>query len=375
MAGIYIHIPFCSKACHYCNFHFITSLKYKNEMIEALLSELELRKDFLAEQKVETVYFGGGTPSLMDDDDIFRLMDKVHKFYKPVRLLEVTLEANPDDITPQKSKAWQKAGIDRLSIGVQSFYEDDLLYMNRSHTSSQAERSIKTAQDAGIDNLSIDLIFGYPLLTDAKWAANLQRVVEYKIPHVSTYAMTIEPKTALDAFVKKGKIKPIDPEQSASQYEYLMEFMKEGGFEHYEISSFALPGKRAVHNSNYWNGTPYLGIGPSAHSFDGNSRQWNVAVNAKYMDGVSKRSPMFEQEKLTQSQIINELIMIRLRTSDGLNPMELKAKLSDEQWTGFDSELHILREKRWIFDREGHICLTDTGKLYADGIASMLFLS
>ena len=247
--------------------------------------------------------------------------------------------------------------------------------MNRSHTSSQAERSIKTAQDAGIDNLSIDLIFGYPLLTDAKWAANLQRVVEYKIPHVSTYAMTIEPKTALDAFVKKGKIKPIDPEQSASQYEYLMEFMKEGGFEHYEISSFALPGKRAVHNSNYWNGTPYLGIGPSAHSFDGNSRQWNVAVNAKYMDGVSKRSPMFEQEKLTQSQIINELIMIRLRTSDGLNPMELKAKLSDEQWTGFDSELHILREKRWIFDREGHICLTDTGKLYADGIASMLFLS
>jgi oxygen-independent coproporphyrinogen-3 oxidase len=375
MAGIYFHIPFCRKACHYCNFHFSTSLKYKNEMIQALLRELDIRKDFLKGEAIDTIYFGGGTPSLLDEDDVARLMDKVQTVYKPSHLKEVTLEANPDDIHTSNIKSWLKAGIDRLSIGVQSFYEEDLQYMNRTHNALQAERAIKASQDGGIENLSIDLIFGFPLLTHEKWTSNLRRVIEYQVPHVSTYAMTVEDKTALADFIKKGKYPDLDSEQSASQYEFLMDFLVESGFEHYEISSFALPGRRAVHNSNYWNATPYIGIGPSAHSYDGNCRQWNTAVNAKYIKSMEIGSLDAENEELTDVQKVNERIMIGLRTAEGINLNDLRAQMMEYQYVKMMEKFPEFLTKGSIFIEDDVARLTRKGKLYADGIASMLFIS
>jgi oxygen-independent coproporphyrinogen-3 oxidase len=374
MAGIYFHIPFCRKACHYCNFHFSTSLKYKNEMIQALLRELDIRKDFLKGEAIDTIYFGGGTPSLLDEDDVARLMDKVQTVYKPSHLKEVTLEANPDDIHTSNIKSWLKAGIDRLSIGVQSFYEEDLQYMNRTHNALQAERAIKASQDGGIENLSIDLIFGFPLLTHEKWTSNLRRVIEYQVPHVSTYAMTVEPQTALDAFVTKGKSEPMDPEQSAAQYEYVMAYLTQHGFEHYEISSFALPGKRAIHNSNYWRSIPYLGIGPSAHSYDGSRRQWNIAHNMKYIQAIEISQPSLEEEVLTIEQQLNERIMIGLRTIEGVDLTFLKDIVSESKWFELEKVCLEMESKGKITIHKSCIKLTKEGKLYADLIASMLFV-
>jgi oxygen-independent coproporphyrinogen-3 oxidase len=374
MAGIYFHIPFCRKACHYCNFHFSTSLKYKNEMVQALLRELEIRKDFLKGEAIDTIYFGGGTPSLLDEDDVARLMDKVQTVYKPSHLKEVTLEANPDDIHTSNIKSWLKAGIDRLSIGVQSFYEEDLQYMNRTHNALQAERAIKASQDGGIENLSIDLIFGFPLLTHEKWTSNLRRVIEYQVPHVSTYAMTVEPQTALDAFVSKGKSEPMDPEQSAAQYEYVMAYLAQHGFEHYEISSFALPGKRAIHNSNYWRSIPYLGIGPSAHSYDGSRRQWNIAHNMKYIQAMEVSQPSLEEEVLTTEQQLNERIMIGLRTIEGVDLTFLKDIVSESKWFELEKVCLEMESKGKITIHKSCIKLTKEGKLYADLIASMLFV-
>jgi oxygen-independent coproporphyrinogen-3 oxidase len=374
MAGIYFHIPFCRKACHYCNFHFSTSLKYKNEMIQALLRELDIRKDFLKGEAIDTIYFGGGTPSLLDEDDVARLMDKVQTVYKPSHLKEVTLEANPDDIHTSNIKSWRKAGIDRLSIGVQSFYEEDLQYMNRTHNALQAERAIKASQDGGIENLSIDLIFGFPLLTHEKWTSNLRRVIEYQVPHVSTYAMTVEPQTALDAFVTKGKSEAMNPEQSAAQYEYVMAYLTQHGFEHYEISSFALPGKRAIHNSNYWRSIPYLGIGPSAHSYDGSRRQWNIAHNMKYIQAIEILQPSLEEEVLTIEQQLNERIMIGLRTIEGVDLTFLKDIVSESKWFELEKVCLEMESKGKITIHKSCIKLTKKGKLYADLIASMLFV-
>ena len=374
MAGIYFHIPFCRKACHYCNFHFSTSLKYKNEMIQALLRELDIRKDFLKCEAIDTIYFGGGTPSLLDEDDVARLMDKVQTVYKPSHLKEVTLEANPDDIHTSNIKSWLKAGIDRLSIGVQSFYEEDLQYMNRTHNALQAEHAIKASQDGGIENLSIDLIFGFPLLTHEKWTSNLRRVIEYQVPHVSTYAMTVEPQTALDAFVTKGKSEPMNPEQSAAQYEYVMAYLTQYGFEHYEISSFALPGKRAIHNSNYWRSIPYLGIGPSAHSYDGSRRQWNIAHNMKYIQAIEISQPSLEEEVLTIEQQLNERIMIGLRTIEGVNLDDLRSHMSEQQNKHIETILTDLLQDQLVLLQKGILTLTQKGKLFADGISSRLFL-
>jgi oxygen-independent coproporphyrinogen-3 oxidase len=375
MAGIYVHIPFCKKACHYCNFHFSTNLSGKNEMVRALLSEIEMQQHYLEHQTIDTIYFGGGTPSLLHAQELKLILDSVNKYYKlSSTLKEITLEANPDDISIEKVLAWKKIGINRLSIGIQSFFEEDLVFMNRGHNASQAAQCIKIAQDGGISNLSIDLIFGFPLLSDEKWRYNVDRVLEFKVPHVSCYGMTVEPKTALASFIEKGKMMPLDEEQSASQYEYLMHTLIHSGFEQYEISNFALPGFEAVHNSNYWSGQHYLGIGPSAHSYNGVSRQWNVANNAKYMKSISQGELVRELENLTRPQQINEIIMVQLRTSKGLDMKQVYDLMSLDEVAIFHQQVEVLKLQHHLIELNQQLKLTPSGKLIADYISSMLFI-
>ena len=374
MAGIYIHIPFCKKACHYCDFHFSTSLTYKNELIQQLLMEIELRKEYLKGDVVDTIYFGGGTPSLLSKGELIAILDKIHNTFRVHDTIECTLEANPDDLSSDTLIALNDAGINRLSIGIQSFFDEDLQYMNRSHDAAQAARCIDAARDAGIENVSIDLIFGYPLLSDDKWKQNIDTALTYEVPHLSCYAMTVEPKTALASFIKSKKTLPINHEQSASQFEYLMKVLQAKGYEHYEISNYALSGKRAVHNSNYWKGIPYLGIGPSAHSFDGVSRQWNVANNMTYIKSLGEGIVPFEQEVLTETQQLNERIMTSLRTMEGFDMAYHKNKCSMEDAFAFDKTVqHFIQEGLLVVENDV-IKLTQQGKLFADYVAGELFV-
>ncbi|MCF8294028.1 MAG: radical SAM family heme chaperone HemW [Chitinophagaceae bacterium] len=374
MAGIYIHIPFCKKACHYCDFHFSTSLTYKNELIQQLLMEIELRKEYLKGDVVDTIYFGGGTPSLLSKGELIAILDKIHNTFRVHDTIECTLEANPDDLSSDTLIALNDAGINRLSIGIQSFFDEDLQYMNRSHDAAQAARCIDAARDAGIENVSIDLIFGYPLLSDDKWKQNIDTALTYEVPHLSCYAMTVEPKTALASFIKSKKTLPINHEQSASQFEYLMKALQAKGYEHYEISNYALSGKRAVHNSNYWKGIPYLGIGPSAHSFDGVSRQWNVANNMTYIKSLGEGIVPFEQEVLTETQQLNERIMTSLRTMEGFDMAYHKNKCSMEDAFAFDKTVqHFIQEGLLVVENDV-IKLTQQGKLFADYVAGELFV-
>jgi oxygen-independent coproporphyrinogen III oxidase len=374
MAGIYIHIPFCKKACHYCDFHFSTSLTYKNELIQQLLVEIELRKEYLKGEVVDTIYFGGGTPSLLSKGELISILDKIYNTFRVHDTIECTLEANPDDLSNDTLSTLKDAGINRLSIGVQSFFDEDLQYMNRSHDAAQAARCIDAVRDAGIENVSIDLIFGYPLLSDDKWKKNIDTALTYEVPHLSCYAMTVEPKTALASFIKSKKTQPINHEQSASQFEYLMKALQAKGYEHYEISNYALSGKRAMHNSNYWKGIPYLGIGPSAHSFDGESRQWNVANNMTYIKSLGEAIVPFEQEVLTETQQLNERIMTSLRTMEGFDMGYHKNTFSIEDAFAFDKTVqHFIQEGLLVVENDV-IKLTQQGKLFADYVAGELFV-
>ncbi len=308
MAGIYIHIPFCKKACHYCDFHFSTSPVYKDAMVQALKSEIIQKKEYTGTEQIGTIYFGGGTPSLLSADELKMLIGVITENYPVSSPAEITLEANPDDLNPQKVKELKQTMINRFSIGVQSFFEEDLKWMNRAHNASEAQSSIKRVQDAGFENITADLIYGYPLLSDEKWKFNIRELTGLQIPHISSYSMTVEPATALASFINKGKQKPMDEQQSAQQFEILMDELGEAGFEHYEISNFAKPGWHSRHNSNYWEGVSYIGIGPSAHSFNGDSRQWNIADNMKYIQGVQSGTAPSEVEHLTMENRLNEFV-------------------------------------------------------------------
>jgi len=314
MAGIYIHIPFCKQACYYCDFHFSTSLKYKDELIQALIKEIKLQKDYLAGETVETVYFGGGTPSVLNADEINILLNTITNLHTVSANAEITLEANPDDLSKEKLQALRQTSLNRLSIGIQSFFDEDLAWMNRAHRANEAESSVKRAQDTGFENITADLIYGYPLLTDQKWKYNLDKIFALDIPHVSSYSMTVEPRTALASFIKTKKQQPMDEQQSAEQFILLMDAMQAHGFEHYEISNFCKPGNYSRHNSNYWKGVKYLGLGPSAHSYNGETRQWNVANNAKYIVALEKSEIPAETETLSEANRLNEYIMTSLRT-------------------------------------------------------------
>ena len=368
MAGIYIHIPFCRQACHYCNFHFVTSLRRKNELTAALLSEIEQRKDYLKREVIKTIYFGGGTPSLLQISDLRLQIEKVEQIFQIGGNPEITIEVNPDDITEEKLKEWKAIGINRLSIGVQSFFDEDLEWMNRAHNSQQAVSSLQLANQY-FENISIDLIYGTPTLTNEKWKQNVDTAISFGIPHLSCYALTVEEKTPLYKMIKQHKADDVIPEQQSEQFLLLMQWLEEAGYEHYEISNFAKPGFRSRHNSSYWSGKKYLGIGPSAHSYDGASRQWNISNNNVYIDSISKRIISFEKEILTETQKLNEYIMTSLRTIEGLNlnslPVDSRSVMKDAAKKFIENGLMIGEAK--------YLKLTREGKLLADGIAAELF--
>jgi oxygen-independent coproporphyrinogen-3 oxidase len=376
MAGIYIHIPFCKQACHYCNFHFTTSLRNKDELVAALVKEMELRKDYLKGETVETIYFGGGTPSLLEIADLRLQIDRIRSLYTVAVDVEITLEANPDDITEEKLQDWKEAGINRLSIGVQSFFEDDLLWMNRAHNAEQAIGNLQLAKKY-FSNITADLIYGTPGLSNEKWKQNVDTMMASGIPHLSCYALTVEPKTPLHKMIREHRSADINPDIQSEQFLLLMQWMEKAGYEHYEISNFAKPaspagrpGFRSRHNSAYWAGTSYLGLGPSAHSFDGKSRQWNISNNQVYMESISNNKVPFEKEILTETQKLNEYIMTSLRTMEGLDLCKVSESASHELRAA--SRTYI--ERGLIKLERNSLILTQEGKLLADGIASDLFV-
>ncbi|THU41457.1 radical SAM family heme chaperone HemW [Niastella caeni] len=372
MAGIYLHIPFCRQACHYCNFHFSTSLKLKNEFVEALLKEISLQKNYLPAEPVNTIYFGGGTPSLLTIEELLAILQTLRQHFMVADNAEITLEANPDDLSAQKLSDWKQVGINRLSIGVQSFFEDDLRWMNRAHTAQQAIDNLHLAKQY-FNNITIDLIYGTPTLPDEKWQHNVQQAIALGISHLSCYALTVEPGTALDSMIRKHKSTDVNTEDQARQFLLLMDWMRAAGYEHYEISNFALPGMRSRHNSSYWQGASYLGLGPSAHSFNGEARQWNISNNALYIKSLTEGKVPFEIENLTETQRLNEYIMTSLRTVEGLNIQWVATRFGEKAAIQLQQDSKPFIETGKVQLNNGHLLLTKEGKLFADGIAAELF--
>lgn len=376
MAGIYLHIPFCRQACHYCNFHFSTSLRQKDAVITALLREIELTPLYNSgTTDVHTIYFGGGTPSLLPADDLEKILAALHQKFNVKADAEITLEANPDDINDTILRSWRQLGINRLSVGIQSFSEEELKWMNRAHTATEALNCIDKIRSAGFDNFSIDLIYGSPLLDDEQWKQNVQLVIEKKVPHISCYALTVEPKTALEKMISLHKKADVDPERQARQFVLLMEWMEQAGYDHYEISNYALPGRHSRHNSSYWQGEPYYGFGPSAHAYDGTGRRsWNLANNALYIESLSENRLPFEEELLTPVQQVNEYIMTALRTREGIDINKIESLLDDRSLKTFNNTIMKWVNSGHTVIKDNRIFLTREGKLFADGIAADLFL-
>lgn len=370
---IYFHIPFCKQACHYCDFHFSTSMQYKAELLDRMGAEVKLRADYLEDKSVESIYFGGGTPSLLSSEEINGLIDTVSRYFEISSNAEITLEANPDDLDANKVAALRDTPINRFSIGIQSFYEEDLRWMNRAHNAAEAESAVKRVQDAGFELLTCDLIYGFPLLTDEKWASNMQKLIDWQVPHISSYAMSVENKTALNHLVKSGKTPPMNEEQAAAQMLMMIDTLTRSGYEHYEISNFAKNKQYAKHNTNYWRGKHYLGIGPSAHSFNGTSRSWNIANNQKYIAALHSGEGFQETEVLSAQDRINEYIMTALRTMWGIDLAYV------QQSFGSDTAQEIMRQAETFIAtkhlelRDGNLVLTSNGKVLADHIMSDLF--
>ncbi|MCB0424917.1 MAG: radical SAM family heme chaperone HemW [Mangrovimonas sp.] len=389
MSGIYIHIPFCKQACYYCDFHFSTSLKKKEELVEALATELRLRKNELKNQTVETIYFGGGTPSLLRIEELRFLMGEVYKNYTVTENPEITLEANPDDLVSVQTQSktlfedYKTMGINRLSIGVQSFFEDDLKSMNRAHNAQEARQCLEEATKH-FNNITIDLIYGIPNMSLEKWNQNLQIAFGFGVNHISAYALTVEPKTALDSFIKKGSYPPLDEQLALSHFEHLMMETKRQGFVQYEISNFGKPDYFSKHNTSYWQGKSYVGIGPSAHSFNGKERSWNLANNTKYIQSIQAGNLPLTSEKLTLNDRYNEYIMTGLRTIWGVSLGLIETDF------GKDYKNHLLTEAKDFIQKgllaitlsdldekkkvEEKLIITEKGKFLADGIAAELFM-
>jgi oxygen-independent coproporphyrinogen III oxidase len=364
MAGIYIHIPFCRQACHYCNFHFATSLHYKNDFILALLKEIELQKEYPGKESIKTIYFGGGTPSLCSKEELRSIITALQTTFVIKKDAEITIETNPDDISEENLSDWKELGINRLSIGIQSFFEEDLIWMNRAHTAKQAINSLHLAKSY-FDNITIDLIYGTPALTNEKWKQNVETAISLSIPHLSCYALTVESKTPLDKMIKQHKSEDINPDKQSEQFLLLMQWLEDAGYEHYEISNFAKPGRRSLHNGAYWQQKRYLGLGPSAHSYNGISRQWNVSNNTTYIASINKSIIPFEKEVLSKNQQLNEYIMTSLRTREGLN-LEITGNVLLDKSQQFIARGLMTLENNFL-------TLTREGKLLADGIASEFF--
>ncbi|MES2328416.1 MAG: radical SAM family heme chaperone HemW [Bacteroidota bacterium] len=372
MAGIYIHIPFCKKACHYCNFHFSIAKDKLPAMVKAIRKEAALNRSYLSEN-IGTIYFGGGTPSLLSKEEIRTIIDGLRDLFDVEDNAEITLESNPDDISLKSLSGWKAAGINRLSIGIQSFFEEDLQWMNRAHNAEQALNAVKLAQQEGFHNITIDLIYGTPSLTDEKWRQNIETALALRVPHLSCYALTVEPKTALAKMIATHQSDDVDADKQARHFSILTERLTAAGFEHYEISNFALPGFRSRHNSSYWQGRPYLGLGPSAHSFNGKSRQWNIANNSLYVTAIEKGEILFEEELLTDTQRLNEYIMTSLRTVEGTSLSKISLDFGGSKALVFSeaAQKHIGRGH--LINVNDVLQLTAEGKFLADGIAADLF--
>jgi oxygen-independent coproporphyrinogen-3 oxidase len=372
MAGIYIHIPFCKQACYYCNFHFSTQQKNIPSIVAAIISEAAIRKDYISE-KVDTIYFGGGTPSLLTELQIENILFGLHKNFKTNEEIEITLEANPDDITEAKLQQWKKMGINRLSIGVQSFAAADLHWMNRAHNDTMAIDSLHLATKY-FDNISIDLIYGTPTLTHAQWIENMEQAIALNISHLSCYALTVEPKTALQIMIEKEQVSDVDADQQARHFELLLATLESNGYEQYEISNFAKPNFRSKHNSSYWQGKSYIGLGPSAHSFNGISRQWNISNNALYLQSISKGIVPCEVEILTRSQQQNEYVMTSLRTKEGIDLLKMKHQFGEVQTNKLLLQASKFINENLLVQTNHFLQLTNKGKFMADGIAADLFV-
>ena len=375
MAGIYLHIPFCKQACTYCNFHFTTSLRYKDDLVQALRKEIIAEKDYLGGEEVATVYFGGGTPSILSIDDCRSIINSIRENFPVSPNAEITLEANPDDVTKQKAEEWKNIGINRLSIGIQSFFEEELRWMNRAHNAEQAKACIENSYAAGINNLSIDLIYGSPLLTDEMWQQNVETAIGYGIKHLSCYALTVEDKTPLQKNISLQKSSDVDNDKQARQFLQLMHWLRNDGYEHYEVSNFAKPGFRSSHNSSYWKGVSYVGLGPSAHSFNGKERRWNIANNNVYIKSVNEQKPQREVETLTPAQQLNEAIMISLRTMEGIDLNKMQIQWGEKERKRIEKDLAKYLPTGLIQIENDHAQLTNEGMLRADGIAADLFVS
>jgi len=373
MAGIYIHIPFCKQACNYCDFHFSTSLKMKSSFVAALLMEIELRKSVFENQSIESIYLGGGTPSLLNASELTFIFEKLASSFSISPDAEITLEANPDDLTFEKIQELKSTPVNRLSIGIQSFRDADLKFMNRAHTSSEALSSINMCKEAGFNNLTIDLIYGTPGMDENAWLENLQIAFKLNIPHISSYALTVEEKTALHYQILANKTPELDEQQSALQFEILMAEMKNNGYEQYEISNFCKPNSYSRHNSSYWKKDNYLGLGPSAHSFLGDKRLWNVSNNGKYIKSLEKGILPLQEECLTVRDRYNEYVMTSLRTKWGCSLQVIETDFSLEFANYFKEEIKSYVVQGYVNLEMEVYYLTESGKLLADRIASDLF--
>ncbi|RCT53890.1 radical SAM family heme chaperone HemW [Winogradskyella sp. KYW1333] len=372
MAGIYIHIPFCKQACYYCDFHFSTSLKKKNTLISALIKELKLRKDELKETPIETIYFGGGTPSILSNEELQLLIDSVYENYKVISCPEITLEANPDDLHEDRIIELSKSPINRLSIGIQSFFEKDLKLMNRAHNADEARSCIEVAKKY-FSNISIDLIYGIQGATNEQWIKNIEIALNFEISHISSYALTVEPKTALASFIEKGIIEDVDDEQAHQQFLILKDKLEERGFVHYELSNFGKEGFFSKNNSAYWQGKSYLGIGPSAHSFNGTQRGWNVRNNTKYINALNKDELPIEIEILTLTDRYNEYIMTGLRTIWGVSLKKVEEDFGKLFKDYLIERADIFINQHLLYIDDGHIRVSRKGQFLSDGISSELF--
>jgi oxygen-independent coproporphyrinogen III oxidase len=378
MSGIYIHIPFCKKACHYCNFHFSTNLSRQDLMVAAICKDIEIRQNYLVDKEIQSLYFGGGTPSILSPDRLLLIKDKVLQYFTLSPDAEITIECNPDDLSLTYLQAIKAMGFNRLSIGIQSFFEDDLIYMNRAHNAEEAEACIALAKATGFDNITIDLIYGSPSTSMERWQANVAKALAYDIGHISSYCLTIEDKTVFGKWLKTHKMQAPDEIMANAQFEYLIDTLVAHGYDHYEISNFGKPGKYAVHNTNYWKGIPYLGVGPSAHSYNGNERSWSLANNALYITALEKNTQYVENEILSKEDMYNEYV-IGLRTMWGINLETIKIKFGDDFYHHCVNSI----KDNWLSDkidiamqdnRQTTITLTKEGKYFADRVASLLFI-
>ncbi|PLX01753.1 MAG: coproporphyrinogen III oxidase [Marinilabiliales bacterium] len=375
MAGIYIHIPYCKQKCHYCNFYSFASTRYRDIFVESLLKEITLRKDYLTNEKINTIYFGGGTPSTLNISEINDILKHLYNTFDINEDIEITLEANPDDMDKEKlSDLKNYTDVNRLSIGVQSFFDDDLVYLNRVHNSQNAIKSIELAKQAGFENMTIDLIYGIPGLTEKKWRQNLKTFFDFNINHLSSYSLTVEPKTALNTLINKKKIAPVVEEESIKHFDILLEETEKNNFIHYEISNFAHEGYYSKHNSIYWMGAHYAGFGPSAHSFNGKTRQWNVANMKQYIESDTIEKVVEEEEVLTIEQRYNEYIMTSLRTKWGCDTVHIENIFGEKYVNLFEDEAIKHIEKNNIIKENSVYKLTKQAKIFADGIASDFFI-